>query len=382
MVHFRRASCKIQFANYDELLHGIQSSPKFGTILLYQDFSINLVRGAGDAKVYIPVTEDKFPSDFPSKLVIILNSKGFSQVKSANDQEEALSYIGCLFKRVDAMLLTTPQDDIFPHNVDTAKFTDFDDAITAAERKLDDKLELANLSVVSECTMRGFIDIILDESVRVVVRYLKRNKFQRKLSVVYERQLTGLHGHGPVDYSILLDFLDIVLTEAKKGDLKSGLLQNLLQQRAALEFLANMVIGKEVKGVLRKRKFSEMFDQLRFEIPTFGIVSTAKEWQFSRSVGVNEEYQSTSVKLSQLIQLPFQTPSPERTNALKVIMGTIVNILDQQVTAVSSNEVKLLRSFGMDFDTVIACEVAIASNIAEQTESIGEEDDNEDADEI
>ncbi len=227
------------------MLTAVQSSPKFGAILMHQKFSINIVKGSGDETRYIPVTEDKFPSTFPSKLVIILHSKLFNQFKGTTDGEEALSYIGYLLKNVDYLLLSAVNAQRFPHEVDAAKFPLFKDAVKFAESKIEDKLELTNLSLVSEYTMRGFIDIVLDESVRVVLRYLRSiNKYPKCLTVVSERQLVGFICHGPVDCSILLNGLDIVLTEAKKDDMNSGLVQNLLQQRASLEFLTNISIGR------------------------------------------------------------------------------------------------------------------------------------------
>jgi hypothetical protein len=36
------------------------------------------------------------------------------------------------------------------------------------------------------------------------------------LSLVYEKFVNGLRTQGPVDYIIMLDYLDIILTEAKK----------------------------------------------------------------------------------------------------------------------------------------------------------------------
>ncbi len=133
----------------------------------------------------------------------------------------------------------------------------------------------------------------------------------------------------------------------------------------------------------RKGKFDEMFDRLRFEIPTFGIISTAYDWQFSRSIGVSGNYQSTSVELSEIIRFPFEKPSPLRTETLIIIMGTIVNILDQQIATICHIE-EVLRNLRVDLNTIIPFEVDVAREINEQTREIGEEEveeDEEDEDE-
>ncbi len=106
-------------------------------------------------------------------------------------------------------------------------------------------------------------------------------------------------------------------------------------------------------------------------------LSTAHKWQFSKCIGVDKELESTCVELSNIIELPFQNSSQSRTNALRVIMGTIVNILDQQIITIVKNEAKLLNSLRVDLNTLISFEVDVVRTINEQTQDIEEEDDED-----
>jgi hypothetical protein len=64
--------------------------------------------------------------------------------------------------------------------------------------------------------------------------------------------------------------LDIVLTEAKSSELKAGILQNILQQRSAKEFLA-------------KLKYSEDLIALT-PLSSYGIVSDGSNWIFTKLI--------------------------------------------------------------------------------------------------
>ena len=72
--------------------------------------------------------------------------------------------------------------------------------------------------------------------------------------------IIGNERSGPVDCTILFDFIDFVFSEAKKKELDTGVVQCLMQQRAGPEFLVNSFIDFELTGVPRTRKFEEIFD--------------------------------------------------------------------------------------------------------------------------
>jgi hypothetical protein len=101
------------------------------------------------------------------------------------------------------------------------------------------------------------------------------------VTIVCEREIVGRHAHGPVDWCFLSDCIDIVLTEAEKTNMLEGLVQNLLQQGAAVDFYANNFMNERVVGEERKKKFDEVRSEV-VSLPTYGIVSTGREWKFTR----------------------------------------------------------------------------------------------------
>jgi hypothetical protein len=80
--------------------------------------------------------------------------------------------------------------------------------------------------------MQDFISAIIIGTVKLI-------KYQESFQLVCELPVDGCLCFGPVDYSINYDKLSIILTEAKKGDMNIGLIQNLAKHRAALEFTTN-----------------------------------------------------------------------------------------------------------------------------------------------
>jgi hypothetical protein len=78
--------------------------------------------------------------------------------------------------------------------------------------------------------MREFISAILVSALRLVLIFLKNTRNSGRLSLICEKIVVGLHAHGPVDYVVVFDYLDIILTEAKKLEISQGVIQNLLQQ--------------------------------------------------------------------------------------------------------------------------------------------------------
>ena len=94
------------------------------------------------------------------------------------------------------------------------------------------------------------------------------NLYKGKFELRPEKNITGPHGHGPVDFAI--DLLRTArtagVTEVKDEDFYKGIAQNAVQLESAL--------------TNRKRKASEMEEESVFTGKTFGIITDAKEWYF------------------------------------------------------------------------------------------------------
>ncbi len=98
----------------------------------------------------------------------------------------------------------------------------------------------------------------------------------------------------------MYDIFDIVLTEAKKLDIVSGINQNLLQQHASLEFLSDLFTSKTNLGKRRREEFEEIYKDLK-SVSTAGIITTGKQWIFIKIVsnnGSRKVYRSNELSLN------------------------------------------------------------------------------------
>lgn len=154
--------------------------------------------------------------------------------------------------------------------------------------------------LISEYTCREFISPILVHSIKLVIDYLKSIGDESTLLLSCEKEILGRKFHGPVDYSLMYDIFDIVLTEAKKLDIVSGINQNLLQQHASLEFLSDLFTSKTNLGKRRREEFEEIYKDLK-SVSTAGIITTGKQWIFVKIVsnnGSRKVYRSSELSLN------------------------------------------------------------------------------------
>ena len=75
----------------------------------------------------------------------------------------------------------------------------------------------------SDQTKREFISAVLLPCVQL---------FKPSMQIRIERKLYGTLGRGPVDYVIMCDGLEIIVTQAKKGELELAIYQNVGQLEA------------------------------------------------------------------------------------------------------------------------------------------------------
>lgn len=259
------------------------------------------------------------------KVIVSIDCKGFS--KKAMNSEEALASIGSIYKT--AFIPADPT--LFPES------TEIDDAILLREADkvlmiLGDKAEVIKIALASETTMREFISPVLIGALRCVLDLCKQLYGDTVLSLMCEKRIVGHHALGPVDYAIVFDCLDILLTEAKKRDLPMGIVQNLLQQRASQQMLANTLIDFNATGENRKRLFKEAFEEVA-ETASYGIASTGTQWVFSKTKYINENV--TDVFLSDEIALDLSNLDAGK---IKSLLSRIANMILTQIRDISKNK--------------------------------------------
>ena len=145
----------------------------------------------------------------------------------------------------------------------------------------------------------------------------------------------GLHAHGPVDYVVTFDYLDIVLTEAKKSEMLQGVVQNLLQQRASQEFLTNVLLDFEEVGDSRKRRFEEAFDDIA-STSTCGSTTTGSDWIFTK-ISYNSISKKSAIMIAEKFSVNLGGTQEVIREAIKPILSILVRMTIDQINAVADN---------------------------------------------
>lgn len=277
------------------------------------------------------------------------------------------------------MLHSRPDDEIFvtiPENI-----------VSSADVKLESKevargimrrAEVINRKIASEYSMREFISPVLIGVTKLILKYLKGHQMSTSLSLQCEKQLIGRLAHGPADFVLTYDFLDIISTEAKEQDMKEGIIQNLLQQRASLEFLSNTILDGALTGRKRKERFDEIFNDVA-SVPTCGIVSTGEKWLFTVCDRLPDG--KTRVTQSKEISLKLDGSEKELTTSLEVLLSEIANLVHRQIERLTkSKALNKRRRLLPPTNSIIEAEVSQAKGISYEIAECfdGEHVDNED----
>ncbi|CAG8640314.1 18098_t:CDS:2, partial [Cetraspora pellucida] len=171
------------------------------------------------------------------------------------------------------------------------------------------KLE-AFQTINNEPTVREFTSPFLTTAVVI----LKKNQHNLKLNA--EINLQGSRGFGPVDYSIESDGILVIVIEVKKEDFDQGTAQAFAQMHSAVEALE------------KKRKLDQTdFEEGKFPVMMYGIVTNSREWVFIRWVGDSKE-----PKIAMTTQLPC--PFDGDLSRAKEILEYIIGILESQINSI------------------------------------------------
>jgi hypothetical protein len=316
-VHLTRAKATLKLDNiksYDFLVGAVQT--KWKDLLLFA-FALIRHESSEDHEVASDEQLRAFAAGKSTvSLEVIVDARGFSAFK--HDIGAAMTYLNTPF--TDPNLIA---------EVEFPRTTELDDAMVDAEvetilHELGRRRQCIDLQQATEYSMREFISVILIGAACLCPG----------VTIVCEREIVGRHAHGPVDWCFLSECIDIVLTEAKKTNMLEGLVQNLLQQGAAVDFYANNFVNERVVGEERKKKFDEVRSEI-VSLPTYGIVSTGREWRFTRclwSVSGN-----TMVAASKVFLLDLDCSATTR-NQVKELLLTVVSICQEQKRNVAACE--------------------------------------------
>jgi hypothetical protein len=128
--------------------------------------------------------------------------------------------------------------------------------------------------------------------------------------------------------------------------MRGGMIQNMVQQKACRESLANGCVSLNLEGANRKRKYDEAFSIVS-TLNTFGIITTGDHWVFTKMVhnnGHTTSLRSGSLALALKIDQASQVAGDFQKEQIVKLLSQIVWILREQMAAVESNtELKQLR---------------------------------------
>jgi hypothetical protein len=103
------------------------------------------------------------------------------------------------------------------------------DAIQMLIKDLEQKRDNFRVVNANEMTCREFISTFMNSA----VTHVRSNESELQLKA--EEWINGSRGYGPVDYSVNLSEVVILVEEAKKEDFEKRAAQNIVQMHSAIE---------------------------------------------------------------------------------------------------------------------------------------------------
>lgn len=245
---------------------------------------------------------------------------------------------------------------------------------TQVQIEIERRCSLIDMTAVSEYTMREFISPILIGALKLV----------NGVSMMCEKRIVVMSGCGPVDYVMVYQNLNIVLTEAKKEDIEAGMNQNIVQQEVSLESLSHEIASLDTNGKDKKRKYNEIYDIVS-KIPTFGIVTNAYQWQFllvERSRDEDGNIVATIFKSTRHhfgIKLDCEYAKLHQAHQIVILLGIIRDIIKKQILIIDSHQIfqeinKRMKIPVGELMSAVSEKVATADN---DDEFLGEEEDED-----
>uniref|UniRef100_A0A7S0SWT7 Uncharacterized protein n=1 Tax=Chromulina nebulosa TaxID=96789 RepID=A0A7S0SWT7_9STRA len=222
--------------------------------------------------------------------------------------------------------------------------------------------------------MREFISPILVGVVHLMLNYLRSNSINKSLSMVCKKLLCGRRAYGSVDYVLVYDSLNIIITEANKQNINQGIIQNLLQQRASLDFLSNILVDYNLTGNKRKQMFDEVFRDVS-SVPTYGIVSTGDIWVLTMCKRTDDG--KTIVIPSKEIIIKLDGTEQQLKDSVQLLLSKLVYIVFIQIDKINQNESHNKRRRTMPSDMILRIEASMGNELIQEIENDKAEDDRD-----
>ena len=189
------------------------------------------------------------------------------------------------------------------------------------------------------------------QAVKLSIDCFKKSDISEKVSLSCKKKIVGNVYFGAVDYSIVVDCIDIILTMAPELD--AGEMQNLVQQRCSKEFLAKVAVDPTIHGTKRKPEVESNLEKLK-PINTFGIATDGTHWSFMKTC-----YDSTRGK-NHFIR-SFRYCSYD-VRYIKELISRIIGIIFQQLNEIrNSTSYKAFKQYPTE--ALLACEISTGNEV-------------------
>lgn len=142
-------------------------------------------------------------------------------------------------------------------------------AITQLIAELKKKKSAFGIVNRNESTCREFISPLMSTAVTHIQEEAKG------LLLKAEEWIDGTKAYGPIDYSILIEEVLVLVQEVKKDDFEKGNAQNIAQIHSAVES--------------RKRRIKIDPEDEEVPVVMYGIVTNALQWYFLRWAGSSDD---------------------------------------------------------------------------------------------
>ena len=158
-----------------------------------------------------------------------------------------------------------------------------------------------------------------------------------EIDLIADREINGRRATGSLDYAMLYKHFYIPITEAKRDNLNTGVVQNIAQIIASRETYL-------FKNQNRKRKYMDIADQA--QVPSTGIVSAGKEWMLLRYFLHPEPVVlHSAVYLIPISEICTAETDSELRRHVVVVIGKIVEALNLMKEEIDTNDFTKKQKF-------------------------------------
>jgi hypothetical protein len=185
--------------------------------------------------------------------------------------------------------------------------------VAVADLKYKDAL-YGQITVCVEDSVREYISTILTAVAGIATQ----------IDLSADREINGRRATGSLDYAMLYKNFEIPITEAKRDNLSTGVVQNIAQMIASRETYL-------FENQDRKRKYMDIADQIA-QVPSTGIVSTGKEWMLLRYFLHPEPLLvHSAVYLIPISEICTAETDSELRRHVVVVIGKALNLLKEVI---------------------------------------------------